>query len=84
MQSILHYDAAFSVLSDDGETLQFRVYSTPQATSALNKDGLAFALSGAACSPIQYFLSGRLDSSFAPQEPGALRYHGLMYVHSWE
>ena len=84
MQSILHYDAAFSVLSDDGNSLQFRVYSTPQATSALSKDGLAFALSGAACSPIQYFLSGRLDSSFAPQEPGALRYHGLMYVHGWE
>jgi len=54
VQSIIHYDAAFSVLSEDGNSLHYRVFSTPRETRALETDGLAFALSGAARSPIQY------------------------------
>ena len=43
-----------------------------------------FALSGAAGSPIQYFVSGREGSIHAPDIPGHLRYHGVFYVHDWK
>ena len=46
---------------------------------------MAFALSGAARAPIQYFVSGRHGSSvLAPPLAAQLKFVGLFYVTSWE
>jgi hypothetical protein len=70
VQSLVHYDSEFSTLSEDGESARFCVYSTPRSDNGLRTDALAFALSAAAGAPIQYLISGRQGSSFAPAEPG--------------
>jgi hypothetical protein len=54
------------------------------ATLIGNVPSVQFALSGAAGSPIQYFISGREGSMHAPDKPGQLRYHGIFYVHDWK
>jgi hypothetical protein len=84
VQSVVHYDAGFHQLAPDGESCRFCVYSRPRPSTELCNDALAFAMSGAAVAPLQYFISGRQGSLFAPPELGQLRFHGLFYVCSWE
>ena len=57
----------------------------PAVTQSNDNHSLVqFALSGAAGSPIQYFVSGREGSELAPDKPGQLRYLGTFFVYDWK
>jgi hypothetical protein len=66
---------------------QWQPYEAPPPPPSGGPQGLnggcRFALSGAAGAPIQFFVSGKHASAFAPERPAQLRYIGLFFVQSW-